>query len=37
MSAGETKLGPVQVLVVGFEEGKFEGKILAELRRLPAG
>lgn len=28
------KLGPVQVLVVGFEEGRFEGKILAELRRL---
>lgn len=28
------ELGPVQLLVVGFEDGKFEGKILAELRRL---
>ena len=28
------KLGPVQVLVIAFEEGRFEGKILAELRRL---
>jgi uncharacterized membrane protein len=28
------KLGPVQLLVVGFEEGKFESKILDELRRL---
>lgn len=27
-------MGPVQLLVVGFEDGKFEGKILAELRRL---
>lgn len=27
-------LGPVQLLVVGFEEGKFEGNILAELKRL---
>jgi uncharacterized membrane protein len=26
--------GPVQILVVGFEHGKFEGKILEELRRL---
>ena len=31
---GGAKLGPVQVLVVGFEEGRFEGRILAELRRL---
>jgi uncharacterized membrane protein len=28
------ELGPVQLLVVAFEEGKFEGRILAELRRL---
>ena len=28
------EMGPVQLLVVGFEDGKFEGKILAELRRL---
>jgi uncharacterized membrane protein len=27
-------LGPVQMLVVGFEDGKFEGEILAELKRL---
>jgi uncharacterized membrane protein len=27
-------LGPVQLLVISFEEGKFEGKILEELRRL---
>jgi uncharacterized membrane protein len=27
-------MGPVQLLVIGFEDGKFEGKILAELRRL---
>jgi uncharacterized membrane protein len=27
-------MGPVQLLVVGFEDGNFEGKILAELRRL---
>ncbi len=26
--------GPVQALVIGFEEGKFEGEILAELARL---
>ena len=26
--------GPVQLLVVGFEDGKFEGEIIAELRRL---
>jgi len=34
MGAEETRMGPVQVLVVGFEEGRFEGRILAELRRL---
>jgi uncharacterized membrane protein len=28
------EFGPVQLLVVGFEEGKFSGEILAELRRL---
>ena len=28
------EFGPVQVLVVGFGNGNFEGKILAELRRL---
>jgi uncharacterized membrane protein len=28
------KLGPVQLLVIGFEEGRFEGKILEELKRL---
>jgi uncharacterized membrane protein len=27
-------LGPVQILVVGFEEPQFQGEILAELRRL---
>jgi uncharacterized membrane protein len=30
----QMKLGPVQLLVVGFEERKFEGKILEELKRL---
>ena len=28
------EFGPVQVLVIGFEDGKFSGEILAELRRL---
>src|SRR5512139_3034659 len=28
------KFGPVQMLVVGFENGKFSGEILAQLRRL---
>jgi uncharacterized membrane protein len=28
------EFGPIQLLVVGFEEGKFSGEILAELRRL---
>lgn len=28
------KFGPVQILVVGFENGEFSGEILAELRRL---
>jgi uncharacterized membrane protein len=31
---GEMTIGPVQMLVVGFEDGKFEGKIAAELKRL---
>lgn len=34
MAAGDPGLGPVQVLVIGFEEGRFEGRILAELKRL---
>jgi uncharacterized membrane protein len=34
MGEEQMKLGPVQVLIVGFQEGKFEGEILAELRRL---
>jgi uncharacterized membrane protein len=28
------EFGPVQILVVEFDEGKFEGRILEELRRL---
>jgi len=28
------EFGPVQMLVVGFEHGTFEGEILAELKRL---
>ena len=28
------EFGPVQMLVVGFAHGKFEGEILAELKRL---
>jgi uncharacterized membrane protein len=33
---GETpkSLGPVQLLVIAFEDGNFEGKILEELRKL---
>jgi uncharacterized membrane protein len=34
MEGAQMELGPVQILVVGFEHGKFEGKALAELRRL---
>jgi uncharacterized membrane protein len=34
MGDGQMKLGPVQLLVIAFEDGNFEGKILAELRRL---
>jgi uncharacterized membrane protein len=35
MDAAETRaLGPVQLLVVAFEGGRFEGRVLAELRRL---
>jgi uncharacterized membrane protein len=32
--AQQMEFGPVQILVVGFEHGKFGGKILDELRRL---
>jgi uncharacterized membrane protein len=28
------EFGPVQILIVGFQNGKFSGEILAELRRL---
>jgi uncharacterized membrane protein len=28
------EFGPVQLLVIGFDNGKFSGEILAELRRL---
>ena len=28
------EFGPIQVLVIGFEGGRFSGEILAELRRL---
>ncbi len=28
------RLGPVQVLVLAFGEGRFDGRVLAELRRL---
>jgi uncharacterized membrane protein len=31
-----TGLGPVQLLIIAFEDGKFEGRILEELRRLRA-
>lgn len=34
MSEEQTKLGPVQLLVIAFEDGNFEGRILDELRRL---
>jgi uncharacterized membrane protein len=34
MIANPTGLGPVQLLVIAFEHGKFERRILAELRRL---
>ncbi len=34
MGDGDMKLGPVQLLVIAFEDGNFEGKILKELRRL---
>ncbi len=30
----DMEFGPVQLLVVAFEEGKFEGKVIAELKRL---
>jgi uncharacterized membrane protein len=28
------EFGPIQIMVVGFEDGEFSGEILAELRRL---
>jgi uncharacterized membrane protein len=34
MGEEQMKLGPVQLLVIAFEDGNFEGKILDELRRL---
>jgi uncharacterized membrane protein len=34
MADQEISLGPVQLLVIAFEDGNFEGKILDELRRL---
>ena len=33
-AAAARALGPVQLLVVGFEHGRFDGSILAELHRL---
>lgn len=30
----QSQLGPVQMLIVGFEGGRFEGQVLAELERL---
>ena len=34
MRSGRTVLGPVQVLVVGFDQPAFTGEVLAELTRL---
>ena len=34
MSEEANEMGPVQLLVVGFHEGKFSGEIIEELRRL---
>src|SRR5947199_208705 len=34
LRGGLMEFGPVQMLVVGFDHGKFEGEILAELKRL---
>jgi uncharacterized membrane protein len=34
MEGAQVEFGPVQILVIGFEQGKFEGKALEELRRL---
>jgi uncharacterized membrane protein len=34
VAAQPNALGPVQLLVIAFEDGEFEGKILEELRRL---
>ncbi len=34
MSVHPAGLGPVQLLVIAFADGKFDGRVLAELRRL---
>ncbi len=34
MGRQQSKLGPVQLLVIAFEDGHFEGRILDELRKL---
>jgi uncharacterized membrane protein len=34
MEGAQMEFGPVQILVLGFERGKLEGKALEELRRL---
>src|SRR5882757_21689 len=34
MASRSTDLGPVQLVIIAFEDGNFEGRILDELRRL---